>query len=151
MYQTLNQSTKNRQLLYLFIEGMSKRKTRWDTYRIKHLSGMSCRQTESGSGLYDGGGREAHNHNTNVPLQHLTPKRTARENKKDCQNDTSGGKAAWSSQYVNPCRPLLKQARKTTIWSFQCFLLEAERLFAKAFLKFNPKVVLLKRFHCIKF
>lgn len=41
---------------------------------------MSCRQTESGSGLDDGGGREAHNHNTDVPLQHLTPKRTAREN-----------------------------------------------------------------------
>lgn len=41
---------------------------------------MSYRQTESGSGLDDGGGREAHNHNTDVPLQHLTPKRTAREN-----------------------------------------------------------------------
>lgn len=42
---------------------------------------MSCRQTESGSGLDDGGGREAHNYNTDVPLQHLTPKRAARENK----------------------------------------------------------------------
>lgn len=40
---------------------------------------MSCRQTESGSGLDDGGGREAHDHNTDVPLQHLTPKRAARE------------------------------------------------------------------------
>lgn len=73
---------------------MSKWKTRGNTYRIKHLFGMSCRQTESGSGLDDGGGREAHNYNTDVPLQHLTPKCTARENKKDCQNDTSGGKAA---------------------------------------------------------
>ena len=34
----------------------------------KHLFGMSCRQTESGSGLDDGSCREAHNHNTNVPL-----------------------------------------------------------------------------------
>lgn len=40
---------------------------------------MSCRQTEPGSGLDDGGGREAHNHNTDVPLQHLTAKRAARE------------------------------------------------------------------------
>lgn len=66
------------------LAGMSRRKTkegRWNTYCIKHLFGMSCRQTESGSGLDDGGGREAHNHNTDVPLQHLTPKRTARENK----------------------------------------------------------------------
>lgn len=64
---------------------------------------MSCRQTESGSGLDDRGGREAHNHNTNVPLQHLTPKRTVKEYKKDNQNDTSGGKAAaaaWRSPYV---------------------------------------------------
>lgn len=35
--------------------------------------------------------------------------------------------------YVNPYRLLLKQACKTTIWSFQCFLLEAEYLFTKAF------------------
>lgn len=101
---------------------------------------MSCRQTESGSGLDDGGGREAHNHNTDVALQHLTPKCTARENKKD-QNYISGGKAAAArrSQYVNPYRPLLKQACKTTTWSFQCLLLEAECLLTKAFFKIQSR------------
>lgn len=134
---------KTRQLMYLFIESMSKRKTRWDTYCIKHLFGMSCRQTESGSGLNDGCGREAHNHNTNVPLKHLTPKCTARENKKDCQNNTMEAKQ-WQhetlSMLTHPSmlRPLLKQACKTTIWSFQCFLLEAEHLFTKAFVNSVP-------------
>lgn len=120
---------------------MSKRKTRRDTYCIKHLFGMSCRQTESGSGLNDGGGREAHNHNTNIPLQHLTPKCTARENKKDHQNYISGSKVAAKQHegYVNPHRLLLKQACKTTIWSFQCFLLEAEYLFTKAFFNSIPR------------
>lgn len=71
-HQTSLQKKKNNhkktELLSLFIEGISKRETRWDTYRIKHLFGMSCRQTESGSGLDDWCCREAHNHNTNVPL-----------------------------------------------------------------------------------
>lgn len=102
------------------LAGISRRKTRWDTYCIKHLFGMSCRQTESGSGLDDGRGREAHDHNTDVPLQHLTPKRTAKENE---IITIIGGKAgAWRTQYGNnPHRPLLWQGWQTTVWRFQGF------------------------------
>lgn len=61
------------------------KREREKTHRVQHVSGVSGRHAEAGSGLDDGRRREAHHHRADVPLQHLP---TERPEKKE-QGDSS--------------------------------------------------------------
>lgn len=129
VYQTLNQCTKPRQLLYLFISRYEQKedKMRHLLYQASLWYELQTNRTWLWTRWWGWQGSPQPQHRCSASASHGQTR---------CQGEGDSHTVtfipvlecrSWRAQYGNPYRPLLQQGCHTTVWSFQCFLFRGRK------------------------